>query len=401
MELLAFSFFLGLCREKLIRLDIPEHLIPILKMYTAGTKHLLTTESLHRLQGSPVQRPGISLGSYGSSQWTDELHSVDEYHTVDPAVAFVTRLTNCAAILPREVMKTAISFLPFADILSCREVSSDFHQAASAVVWSPMPGALFLRFPHDSHRGRKFTEDPPHDALRYTCKGCKTHNNVTLARCRRCGERNKDNHTMRRVFMGQLRKVGTTEHLEWLLASLFPTMNPFHIEAHTTKDGRNKGCAWVYVTNASDEDYVLSIDGRLYLDQLHGIEGVWIVGPSGRVLLNDLAIAQVEQGHRGGSALPRQPVVSELPASSKNNRLDLTAMGATGKKEIPKPRSATVAFDDPVPTVVPIDEEPPVPCVRGLSMTPPPPGCRRVGRYSYARDPYSMKVLDDGMQCCH
>ena len=186
---------------------------------------------------------------------------------------------------------------------------------------------------------------------------------------------------MRRVFMGQLRKVGTTEHLEWLLASLFPTMNPFHIEAHTTKDGRNKGCAWVYVTNASDEAHVLSLNRRIYLGQMeHGADGVWFVASDRTQQLEAMAAAR-DESERGGGRLPRQPVVSELPTGGRNDRKKET----TNVDSIPKPRSAEAHHAAGDSLEKPITPRP--------SIVVSPPGTRLVAKGWYIHDPYSTAVL--------
>ena len=52
---------------------------------------------------------------------------------------------------------------------------------------------------------------------------------------------------MHRVFFGQLPKDRAMEVLDWLLHLMSPSVLIFHIEAHTAKGGRGKGCAWVYV----------------------------------------------------------------------------------------------------------------------------------------------------------
>ena len=218
--------------------------------------------------------------------------------------------------VPAGLLPQLMSYLPLQDILRCRRTSRQFHAAVNADGSIFSPGSVFLRFAESTHRGRRFLTVHP-DALRYSCVRCRTPNNLTLTHCRRCGLY-RDNNGMRRLFLGQLRKADTTEHLEWLLAKLFPQMDVHHIEAHTTRDGRSKGCAWVYVDSDAHEQCLRSLHRRVYLDvPPTGHEGVWFVRDHEEDMnsLEALAWERSQARHRQ-LVLPRKPMICQATDTS-------------------------------------------------------------------------------------
>ena len=91
-------------------------------------------------------------------------------------------------------------------------------------------------------------------------------------------------------------------------------MKVFHIENHTSKEGRGKGCAWIYVTNAEDEAKLISLNRRLYIDvDSKCREGVWYVTKAMADDLNEISNAHSVYKNRP-LVLPRQPLVCEKPA---------------------------------------------------------------------------------------
>ena len=179
------------------------------------------------------------------------------------------------------------------------------------------------------------------EQLRWMCKTCRTSNNISFAFCRRCGHQNPTGNVVPRVFFGQLPKDHTAEVADWLITSLFPDIAIYHIEPHTNKDGRSKGCAWVYLHHVEDEHLLLPLHRRALFDmdasRQHGI----YIGDTNE--LERMADAIVTVRHRPMS-LPRQLMVVELPVMDQKEK--------QFKKFITSsPRSAQK--HGPLPTVAP------------------------------------------------
>jgi hypothetical protein len=220
--------------------------------------------------------------------------------------------------LPTDVLSNIASFLPLKDITDLRAVSHRLSAAVEPVVSVEHSGLVFLRFGR-TNRGTSYATPPAKSLLRWTCGYCSTMNPFGPTTCRECGGGNVNCVGLRRVFVGQLRKERTAELLDWILASIFPEVRPFHIENHTSsKLQRGKGCAWVYVKSEEDEAKVLSLNKRLFVDiDNAGYEGVWFA-------TSEKAMAEVEQmaelrgyKHQRPTVLPRQRIVCEQPLGSK------------------------------------------------------------------------------------
>lgn len=236
-------------------------------------------------------------------------------------------------------LRTICSYLPLHDLVLCRGVSRKFSAAAEQIGSCALLASaksVFLRFPADTHRGVKFVEEPPYDELKFICANCRTVNNVTRTECVRCGVVNNDASGLRRVFVGQLRKVATTEHAEWVLAMLLPALNLYHLESHTTRSGKSKGCAWVYVFGTDAEHTVLGLNGKVFLDvDDQGREGVWFSHDQSLLLAlyherRAIAVRKATAATPKGEevvppALPRMPIVCEHPVPRKKPSMDSVA----------------------------------------------------------------------------
>ena len=245
----------------------------------------------------------------------------------DPKKSVLSSNAELRGDTPRAVLAAIMSFLPLKDLLSCRAVDTHFAAAAATAVavmpaQGPLAGSLFLVYDGDSHRGRRFDQHPPRDALGFICPLCSTSSNITAKWCHRCGATNTVNVLgLRRVFLGQLRKADTTAHAEWLLAMLCPEMTFFHIESHTTKDGKSKGCAWVYVTDQKDTARLLHLDGCCFLDvSREGLEGVWIAPNHRRHAIENLSVDS-DLANSRPSVLPTRALVCESPTPQARSKL--------------------------------------------------------------------------------
>ena len=247
-------------------------------------------------------------------------------------------------------LRSICSYLPLHDLVLCRGVSRKFSAAAEQIGSCALLASaksVFLRFPADTHRGVKFVEEPPYDELKFICANCRTVNNVTRTECVRCGVVNNDASGLRRVFVGQLRKVATTEHAEWVLAMLLPALNLYHLESHTTRSGKSKGCAWVYVFGTDAEHTVLGLNGKVFLDvDDRGREGVWFSHDRSLLLAlyherRAIAVRKATAATPKGEEvvpppLPRMPIVCEHPVARKKPSMDSVAlMGSSAPSSLP------------------------------------------------------------------
>lgn len=118
-----------------------------------------------------------------------------------------------------------------------------------------------------------------------------------------------------RIFLGQLRREATVPLIRWMFEEVL--LDPealLLVENHRHKlTNRGKGCAWVYVrSQGSAVESLLSYHRRLFVDNVNGVEGAWIVHPSHTDSM------QREVAQRGYAAdrprtMPRNALVTELP----------------------------------------------------------------------------------------
>ena len=234
------------------------------------------------------------------------------------------------AILPATCLEHVCSYLPLSGLVQTLRTSKVLRKAsrgfchAALLDGIPLSEAMFLAMPAESNRGSKFDANPPYEDLKFVCENCETVNNITRDICVRCGMENQEGNGLRRMFIGQLRKTATTEITEWMLAMIFPKLKPYHIESHTTKLGRSKGCAWVYISGSEFEENILSLHGKIFIDvDDEGREGLWYCKDSSLLLAlyNERrgdAIEKAKENTPEGQeppvpAFPRMPLVCERP----------------------------------------------------------------------------------------
>ena len=224
-----------------------------------------------------------------------------------------------AAGLGESSLANVMSFLTFGDVLRCRLVCSGFAKGADWDCSRPSPNMVRMAYTRGSPSAVARYAAQSNTALRWMCQGCKTSNNIATLQCRRCGMNNPQGQQMRRIFLGQLPKERTAEICEWMLARLFPEVRVFHIEAHTSKDGKSKGCAWVYVPRSYDETRILTLSRRIFIDvdQL-GREGLIMCHPEAQAELKALSSSRASVKTRQ-AYLPRQPLVCELPSQRESS----------------------------------------------------------------------------------
>ena len=201
-----------------------------------------------------------------------------------------------------------VEFLPLADLQSTRLVSRTFHFRISQLAMRPhasTSGMMFVTAP--SLVGRTASD---RSVLQWTCSQCRSLNCVILATCRHCGGQNHE-EVKSRVFMGQLPREMTTEVADWLVSFALPTVDVFHIEAHTTKDGRSKGCAWIYLNHPGQEEQLLTLNRRIFVDvDAEGRQGLCISARHNVSNMQVMALSRAASKVRP-SFLPRQPLVIE------------------------------------------------------------------------------------------
>ena len=166
-------------------------------------------------------------------------------------------------------------------------------------------------YPFSPQRSTFHFQPKTNEELRWNCTSCKTSNNISLGSCRRCGELNATNAITPRVFLGQLPKDNTAEIADWLISSMFPDIDIFHIEAHTTKDGRSKGCAWVYVFHAEAAHELLSLHRSALFDIHPDTEELGVLVGT----CEDLEPIAASFSKARAAHLPRQLLVAELPGA--------------------------------------------------------------------------------------
>lgn len=211
-------------------------------------------------------------------------------------------------------MSTVVGYLPLRDLLNVRGVSKSFTSQVDSIARPVSKGQVFIQMPDLTKCGVDHRH--PRGTLRWTCGACRTNNNIASATCRRCGKVNATCENIRRVFFGQLRKDLTVECVQWMLAMLAPTVPVYHIENHTSKEGRGKGCAWIYITSAKAEEQLLKLNRRVFLDvDEHVREGMHV---SGALVADQLEhFAMTRSGLRSRPhVLPRQQLVVERPAAA-------------------------------------------------------------------------------------
>jgi len=214
--------------------------------------------------------------------------------------------------LPAEALANALEYLTF-DELEVARYSSDALEAAADLIAPkplPTPYATFIRWEPEqlqlraTHRPNTFT---------WRCMGCASR--TTGTRCNVC--RSPIAQAACRVFVGQMRKAAAAQLTRDMIARLTPEVNVLHVEEHTQKEGKCRGCVWVYVDSPAEAWLLTSLHKRVFIDVDEDMrEGYWYVTePSCVPQLRAMAEVLGFAPHRP-MVLPRQPLVAELPATS-------------------------------------------------------------------------------------
>ena len=215
---------------------------------------------------------------------------------------------------PIDVLQQVFEWLPLADLSRLRSVSTAMADTVSKKLLTRSAGHLVLPLPAFKDR---IVHLQPRTALRWICGQCRTHNNISKAHCPRCDfAAPEDRPNVRRLFLGQLRKELTVEYVDWLFALVAPDIIIFHIENHTSKDGRGRGSAWIYVFGCEAEATVTNLSGRVFLDidDETGKEQLHVCASDAMSELNQVALHRSCQANRP-LVLPRRALAVERPVT--------------------------------------------------------------------------------------
>lgn len=223
-----------------------------------------------------------------------------------------------------ELLTTAMTFLPLADIDIARKAGPVFEAAANRVAPQPLgtdrvafvrwePQELHTALPTPKPARRGATSAPA--VFPWRCLACGT----VTAGPRSCGNCRAPLATSAcRVFLGQLRKDLSAELATAMVRSLAPDVTILHMESHTNGvDGRGKGCAWAYVNSVEDALRITALHKRVFVDlDAENSEGFWFVKDA-TLSAHLCGMADIIGSTRGRPVwLPRQPLVAELPSKS-------------------------------------------------------------------------------------
>ena len=266
--------------------------------------------------------------------------------------------------LSPSAMSTVVGYLPLRDLLNVRGVSKSFTSQVDSIARPVSKGQVFIQMPDLTKCA--VDQRHPRGTLRWTCGACRTNNNIASATCRRCGKVNAACENIRRVFFGQLRKDLTVECVQWMLAMLAPTVPVYHIENHTSKEGRGKGCAWIYITSAKAEEQLLKLNRRVFLDVDEQVrEGMHVSGTRVADHLENYAMTRSGLRCRP-HVLPRQQLVVERPAASAAESLRPTppapaARAPKSPNQAKERPSAAAAVKPQYPIALDVPTEKPTP----------------------------------------
>jgi hypothetical protein len=237
-------------------------------------------------------------------------------------------LKSSFAHFDNSLLMTIVSYLPIREVTILRTLNSKLFEVAQLVIPVAGPGLVFIRFEWETNRGKRFDYCVPSPgALRWSCGACSTVNRVNATNCRRCQACYLEGHGTRRVFFGQLRKDRTAELVDWIIALVCPQIKLCHVENHTNGvDGRGKGCAWVYVANEYDEQRLLTLNKRMFVDvDDDGREGIWYCSPDFIESLGVMASRRSCFPNRP-IVLARQPLVVERPQIKSHVKANVAGM---------------------------------------------------------------------------
>ena len=143
------------------------------------------------------------------------------------------------------------------------------------------------------------------------CKSCGEsmgQSSSITAECLRCAAKSLEH--AHRIYLGQLSTHRTAQVTMWLLGMLVPEVKVLHIDVHTSRGGKSRGCAWVYLESTKDVLRVLSFHHRVLVDTATGFasDGFQVCGPQSSAI-EQLTMYSTNQEH--GSQRCPKPLIAE------------------------------------------------------------------------------------------
>ena len=152
-------------------------------------------------------------------------------------------------------------YLSLYDLLTCRLTSRKLHQAASTRC-SPNSVTQVMTLIVPRLRGRS------HVGRLIDCIACGRSLSVTRRTCDRCGIGLPSAIDERRVLLENLTIHRTGLATEWMLNMVNPQVQILYIDVQSFHGGKSKGCAWIHVSGAQDEDALKLLGHRLLFDKV-------------------------------------------------------------------------------------------------------------------------------------
>ena len=249
-----------------------------------------------------------------------------------------------------------LAFLTVPDLLACRQTSKTMKLSADQrIVARRDSRSVFIIAPR--MRGRL-----PCGAENSTCDNCEAAFPLKEKHCPSCGRPRvyaSDASAAGkafRLFVGQLPLSRTAPLLHWMISASLPTVRILHIEVHTSRGGKSRGCAWVHVDSEKSCKEVMGLHQRVMFGQIPlgdsstMKEGFWMLSGAGRKNPEDLLImcptptAGDEDAGASGAVryLPTKPLVVERPAIPKGGSNPLPT-----KDRLPSQNTPSTNFTPP------------------------------------------------------
>ena len=201
--------------------------------------------------------------------------------------------------------------LPLRELLACRLVCRDL-KSGSETRCVPLPREERILLMGPRLRGRNL---PSLGSSRCTQCGASMEqaSSAVLGQCVDCIARTATTPT--RLFLGQLSLHRTAQVTSWLFSMVIPEVKLLRIEVQTSRGGKSRGCAWLFLANASDAAKVKSLHRRILVDSTTGVssDGFQICGSAPKAI-EKLALYADMQDHFGQRA--PKPLVVEEPGRS-------------------------------------------------------------------------------------
>lgn len=243
------------------------------------------------------------------------------------AGAWQGRMATKVLVFDNTLVSQVLSFIPWKEVTLLRAVNTAWQRAAETIVQiRNLPGtmtpAAFLPCPKDLEQDTK-TEA----ALQFThpstwrCVVCGFWNAESRVLCgnRQCQSPSLTHAGCARIFLGQLRRDATVPFIKWLVNRVLESPSELrNVENHRHNvTNRGKGCAWAYFKSDLVANQLLAYHRRMFLDNVDGTEGLWIVKKSETEALNQVASVRGYVPQRP-KCLPRNALVVETPATGSS-----------------------------------------------------------------------------------